>query len=253
MTRPAPRHLRAVAAMLTLLAVALAPSAAEARATPDGPDYGSPQVGECHQLTMDDAASASDTSAPTDCAQSHTTRVIAVGHLPTRYAWSNQDAVERVAIRACVPALDEALGRTDRVRDVSAYSWLYFRPTRAQRDHGARWIRCDLLLLGGARLLRLPTDTTPALGRSPLPNGVARCLTGRTFSTTACSRSHAFRATGTFTVDAATYPGARRLDRAAARRCPSHVSSTAFRWTYRTGLRWNLGDHVVVCYTRTGD
>lgn len=248
-----PRPTRAKRTFITLVAsVALAPAVAgPALATPSGPDYQAPAVGECRKLDLAAASQPSDTTAPVDCSTTHTTRVIAVGHLPDGVAWSQDAAVEKAAIRACQPAWNKALGRTLPVRDMSAYSWFWFEPTQDQRSHGARWIRCDLALRGGTKILPLPTDRTPALDQPPLSKKIARCLTPRTFYTTTCSRTHAFRATGTFTMKSSTFPGAKKIQAAALRKCPSRVSTDSYRWSYKPGPLWNVGkDHVVVCYSK---
>jgi len=246
------RH--ALATVLTAVATAsvalVAAPALAGTTTPDGPDYQAPTVGECRTTNLADASKPSDTSAPTDCAATHTLRVIAVGHLPDDVAWSQAAAVEKVAAKICQPAENEALGRSYAVRDMSAYSYFWFEPTKGQRSHGARWIRCDLGLWGGAKILPLPTDETPALEQPPLPEKVARCLTPRSFSPTTCARKHAFRATGVFTMKSSTFPGTAKLNAAAARRCPSRVSSDAYRWSYRLKPGWSAGDHLVVCYSK---
>ena len=251
-----PRLTRAQRTLVTLAAaVALVPAfngpAGAVPPTPDGPDYQAPAVGECRNIDLATASQASDTTSPVDCSTTHTTRVIAVGHLPDSVEWSQDAAVEKAAIRACQPAWNQALGRTLPVRDMSAYTWFWFRPTKDQRTHGARWIRCDLALWGGTKILALPTDKTPALDQPPLSNKVARCLTPRTFYATACSHKHAFRATGAFTMTSSTFPGAKKIAAAAMRKCPSRVSSDSYRWSYKAKPVWNVGkDHVVVCYSK---
>lgn len=164
---------------------------------------------------------------------------------------ASADDLARVTVNACQPALDETLGQSAKIRDRSAYSWAWFMPTTNQRAHGARWFRCDVVLYGGTKLLALPTDSTPALTNPPAES-VARCLTSG-FSTTTCDRAHAFRTTGTFTLHASHYPGEGEgaFRKAAVKRCPALVDSSNFRWTYRSKDAWNLGDHTVVCFTKT--
>lgn len=243
---------RARRTLVTLVAsVALVPAlAGSALATPDGPDYQAPAVGECRNIDLTAASKASDSTAPTDCGSTHTLRVIAIGHLPDGVTWSQDAAVQRAGAKTCLPALSRTLGRTYPVRDMSAYSYFWFIPTTDQRSHGARWFRCDVGLQGGSKLLALPTDKTPALGSSPLRDKVARCLTSRTFATTTCARSHAWRATGAFTVKSSTFPGAKKITAAAMHKCPSRVSTASYRWTYRPKTVWRAGDHVVVCYSK---
>ena len=251
-----PRLARAQRTLVSLAAAAaLVPAfsgpAGAVPPTPDGPDYQAPAVGECRNIDLAAASRASDTTAPVDCSTTHTTRVIAIGHLPDGVEWSQDAAAEKAAIRACQPAWNQALGRTLPVRDMSAYTWFWFRPTKDQRSHGARWIRCDLALWGGAKIVALPNDRTPALDQPPLSNKAARCLTPRTFYATTCSRKHAFRATGTFTMTANTFPGAKKVNAVAVRKCRSRVSTASYRWSYKLKPLWNVGkDHVVVCYSK---
>lgn len=250
-TRALGRAVAAAAATATLVAVSTGPVSA---GTTDGPGYQQPTVGECRDLDMTQGAQKSNGTAPIDCASAHTTRVIAVGRLPRGLGWDAAPArLDSASARVCLPALDAALGGTASLRDMSAYSALWFIPNKVQRAHGARWFRCDLALLGGTRLLPLPTDETPALDASPLPDSVARCLTARNFYRTTCARTHAFRATGTFRMRQDAFPTQRQFDAAVVKRCPALVSSAAWRWSARGKDAWKLGDHTVVCYSKTQD
>jgi hypothetical protein len=248
-TRALGRAVAALAAAVTLLSVSTGPVSA---GTTDGPGYQQPSVGECRDLDLAQAMKRSDTTAPIDCADPHTTRVVAVARLPKGLDWD--DAARKLDIAAfnvCQPAFDEALGGTAGLRNMSAYVWWWFIPTQNQRAHGARWFRCDLSLYGATRLLRLPTDETPALDGAPLPDSVARCLTPRPFRLTTCGRKHAFRATGTFRMRGAKYPTLAEFEAAADRRCPELVHSDRWLWEGQGRLSWKLGDHTVICYTKT--
>jgi Septum formation len=243
------RAVATVAAAATLLAVSTGPVSA---GTTDGPDYQQPTVGECRDLDLTQAMKKSNGTAPIDCSNPHTTRVVAVGHLPAALDWDSPNRkLSRAVGKVCEPAAAEALGGSAALRNRSAYGWFWFAPTKAQRAHGARWIRCDLALFGGARLLRLPTDDVPALEGAPLPDSVARCLTAKTFAFTTCARKHTFRATGTFRMRQDTYPTLRQFEAAVLKRCPARVESASWRWGVRGKYAWELGDHTVVCYTKT--
>lgn len=247
--RPLARAVATVAAAVVLLSVSTGPVSA---GTTDGPGYQQPAVGECRDLDLAQAMKRSDNTAPIDCASAHTTRVVAVGHLPAALDWDSPNRkLSRAAVKVCEPAAAEALGGTAALRNRSAYGGFWFVPTKAQRAHGARWFRCDLALYGGARLLRLPTDDVPALGGAPLPDSVARCLTAKTFALTTCARKHTFRATGTFRMRQDTYPTHRQFYAAAMKRCPARVDSASWLWSFRGKDAWELGDHTVVCYTKT--
>jgi hypothetical protein len=237
--------------LITLVSIALVgPLATTADAGATAP----PEVGECRDITLEQLYKNSNRTNPIDCSESHTARVIKVPTLPDSMNWETPIAkIERFVTKRCNPAWQETLGRTDKSRALTAYSWGWFVPTKEQRDAGARWIRCDLILWGGTRsLVALPTDDVPALGDLPHPDKIAKCLTRHPYSTN-CARRHAWRATGVFTMDADTFPGERRIRRAAVRKCPSRVSTDVFRWTFRGKLVWKLGDHTVVCYSRTSN
>lgn len=211
-----------------------------------------PVVGECHDLTLAQINAPYDNQAPVDCADSHTTRTVRVAKLPHGATWRDgAEALTRIAERRCLPAKDAALGRTAKLRNRSAYTWVWFMPAPAERDAGARWLRCDLALNGGSRMLPLPTDQTPALGPAPLADSVARCLHPDTLITTTCERTHTWRATGAFTLRIAAFPSEERIRAAAIKRCPTLVTTQRFRWTFRSEIGWELGDHTVVCYSKT--
>lgn len=220
------------------------------RGATDGPGYQQPRVGACRTITFDQGAAESNSTRPISCRRDHTVRTVEVGRLPRGVDWDASPAkLGRIAVRTCRPAVDRALGRTARVRDLSAYNWFWFQPTRTQREHGARWLRCDLALRTGRHLADLPSDRRPVLGPLPLRERVARCLIGNDLTSTTCARRHDWRATGTFWMKGRYHVTA--IDRAASHRCPDRVSSSRFQWTYRDETSWKLGDHVVVCYSRT--
>jgi hypothetical protein len=177
--------------------------------------------------------------------------VIAAGRLPAALGW---DAPVRklasASFKTCEPAALEAIGGTVKQRNLSAYQWFWFIPTRAQRAHEARWFRCDLTLLGGTRLLRLPTDSVPALDPARLPDSVALCLAARTLNPTTCARRHAFRATGAFRMPGTRYPTANQFASAAERRCPA-LASRDYAYSIRGRDAWRFGDHTVVCAAKT--
>jgi hypothetical protein len=156
-----------------------------------------------------------------------------------------------VIASTCAPKVGAMLGRDLRTRDSSAYDYVWFIPTKAQRSHGARWMSCSVTLSRAGAPGHLPTTTTPFLPDGALPDAVARCLT-RSVRTTPCSTTHLWRATGTFRV-AGPYPGTKTLNRKATTKCRSRVQAgKAYRWTYRDKITWNTGhDHLVVCYSRT--
>ena len=241
------RH--ALATVLTALAtasVALVAAPALAGTTT------TPSVGECHDLTIDQAYAKADTEAPVDCAQPHTVRTIAVGTLPDNLDWSSSDtAIGKAVDAVCRPAFAQALGRTESTRLLSAYGLFWFEPTSGQRSDGARWFTCELGLFGGGRLLDLPTDKTPALPKAPLPDSVARCLQGSTYATTTCARKHAYRAAGTFAMRHDGYPSKTVQNRIMAKHCGPMTAPHGFIGWYVTKAAWKAGFRTVTCYAVT--
>jgi len=219
---------------------------------PDGPHYQEPTVGQCRNYTSSAGAADSNGSPVIACSTSHVARTIAVLQLPSWLEWStaSYDQVSLAMAKGCQPALVQALGRTEIVRKMSAYSYVWFIPNAAQRDHGARWIRCDVIRRGGRDLLPILKDSAPMLPSAPLPNSVAKCLVGERFLATACSRTHQYRATKGFTLTNSSYPGEQRLFEIAKNRCPKLVS-TPRNWyaSWPGKIGWRLGERVMVCYS----
>ena len=237
-----------LATLLAASLVALVPPAG-AR-VPDDPGYQMPEVGECRQLTFDQYDAASDPSDPGDCAESHTSYVFAVDLLPATLDWDSSLAkLSRAVSNACLPVWEDHLGGTEKAREMSAYSMGWFMPTKAQRDRGARWFRCDLVLLGGSKVMPLPSDTAPVLD-TDLPDSVARCLTSDPAVTT-CARGHRWRATGGFRLRTDDFPTLKQFQRAANHHCPRLTSTRRWRWEGPGRDAWRVGHRTMVCYSRT--
>lgn len=241
----------ALLAVVVTLLMPLAAVIATAGPAQAGPNFQQPKVGECRAMSWREYMANSNNEAPVKCSQAHTSRVIATGMLPNGVNWGAPERrLNRIAVGICDPAWKRALGRTYSSRAMTAYTWAWFIPTKAQRSHGARWIRCDLVLVAGRGLDPLPTDAKPALGAQPHPRRITACLTRRTYTT--CAHRHIYRATGTFLIRQKAFPTDRQIRRAALRKCPSRVSSRGFAWdAHGSPDRWRLGDHVIVCFTRT--
>lgn len=249
------RRLASLCAVTTIAGSGLAGLVTSpAEADPPGPDHGIATVGECRTYTYDQAMQMSEDSAPVDCTTSHTAQVLATPHLPDGMGWdATEQGVQaryRVMARACYPAFQAHLGRTESLRHKSAYTMMWFEPTAAQKERGARWLRCDLVLQRRQSLRTLADATAPVLHRAPLPHREARCETGTHVRTT-CDSRHRWRATGTYLVRQDTYPRRRAFIRLADQKCPRRTSSRDWfaRWSSR--VMWRAGDHMIVCFSKT--
>lgn len=224
----------------------------------DGADAlaGKPAVGQCRQLSGAQVSAASNTTSPIPCAKKHDDRVIAVPALPKGVHWTalkKQSQIYSLAVHLCYSPLRQALGQDDQVRNRTAYTFLYFIPTKKQRSKGARWIRCDLALQHGRTWAELPTDKVPALADATPSANVARCLRKMKsrYLTTTCAATHSYRSTGSFVVKAKKFPGTGAILHDGRSRCPALVSTdTNFRFTWNPKVIWNrAGDHTIVCYS----
>jgi hypothetical protein len=250
------RTLVAVAAT-TALTATLAVTAAPTQALQtDGPDYGAPTVGACSTMTAKQAGAKADKSTVVPCSQAHTAKVAGVSMLPGKLDYtSDTTQLYKSLVKRCKPMWKAMLGRTDAVRDSSAYDLVWFFPTKTQRQHGARWMSCSVVLRQGAELAKLPTNKTPLLPGGRLKDGIHRCLLATTSAsiTTRCSARHGWRATGSFVIASEKFPGAKAVNRTAKTKCASRTTrGKAYRWTYWTRINWQVGgDHAVICYSKT--
>jgi hypothetical protein len=243
-----------VASMLTAGATATA----AAPGTPQllDPDFEKPTIGECHNYGMTVANQPTDTSPVVPCGTTHTAKVLATPMLPASLTWetATADAMNLALAKACLPAFNSILGRTEKLRQKSAYDIVTFVPTQAQKDAGARWMRCDLVLSGGYSLQPITRNTSPILHAYPLPKSVTSCLVGPddTIRRTVCSKTHRYRATGTWLVERTYYPGHDALLSIARNRCPGLVTTPRwwFAW-WMTRNMWKAGDRTITCYSHT--
>jgi hypothetical protein len=253
---------RIVCALITaVLATALtATNATATESAPTGPtlldpNFEKPTVGECRNYGLGAVAGETNSSPVVGCGTTHTSKVIAAPLLPDALTWESSDeAIHLAMVKACLPAYRTKLGRTESLRQKSAYEIAWYEPTQTQKDNGARWLRCDLILYGGFTLQSITRNATPILPAAPLPKSVKSCLAGPDDSIrlTVCTKNHRYRATGTYLVERTYYPGRDGLIAIANRRCPSLVSTPHYWWAYWMDRNsWKAGDHTITCYSHT--
>jgi hypothetical protein len=240
----------AVATLLLMPAGGAAGAAHPAYAGKAGdPNYHKPTVGDCHDYDLAGLYQQSDTSPIVDCATTHTAMVMHVFMLPDTLSWSDTDAVGRLVSKRCRPAWEELLGRSELTRALTAYSRGWFRPTKAERDQGARWLRCDVIAYGGnTDLAPLPYVTAPLIP-NPITDDVRKCLTGKFYSTT-CIRSHVWRSAGDFNLRTGKYPTSKQMRAIAIKKCSPMVTSSRFYYLGPTKDAWKTGYRVMVCFSK---
>jgi len=249
------RLARALSGIAATAAVAATLTLTQSTATAveaDGPNYQAPSVGKCRNYTITAAYKESNSTPVTACSNKHTAKTFVVGTLPEGVTWSSSaDAIGNAVGDTCNPAFDKALGGVEKTRRMTAYTYFWFQPTAAQRDHGARWFRCDVALWGNAGILPMPSNANPLLRDGKLTYGVTRCLYGTKNYVTACSRSHHHRATGSFSFADGPYPGDTAIQRAVNRRCPSLTFTRTWMYVAPSRESWRYGDRTVVCSSKT--
>ncbi len=212
-----------------------------------GADYHRPKNGTCHRLNRKQAYKTSDSRRPVPCSGRHTTQTVRVFRLPKRIdVDSRSDRFDDYVARRCLSATYRALGRNDRIRSQSSLDSYFFRPTRAEQRRGARWIRCDVAVIGD-KLLPLPQKLR--LPRA-LPKKLTRCLSRGKLNPTSCARPHSYRAIGAITYRSKKYPRFEEIKRA-AQRCRRFVGRRAFRWSYADWYAFRSGSRALVCYKTT--
>ncbi len=211
-----------------------------------GPGYHEPDVGECHDYGLRGLNSESESRKPVSCDEPHTALTVAVVRVPKPVLADPERVLATVGTR-CYKKMFDVLGVSTKVRAQTAYSLAYFLPTKAERAKGARWVRCDLYLAGGRKLMNLPD---PLVDR-PLDDSVTRCLQIRrgTALTTVCSRSHDYRVAGVVKLRGA-YPGPERFKSLAGKRCPRLAGPKGY-YTFPSRVAWSAGDKRLTCYRKT--
>lgn len=205
-----------------------------------------PRVGQCHRLSRAQADGYTDSTNPVACSARHDTTTFAVPTLSTPMTGMSQDQLTAAGAAACTKPFLALLGRTAVRRAESTYSYVYFQPTAAQMQAGEAWFRCDLVLVGGDRLLPLPKRLPhPVLPRRA-DDHTTRCLTTDHVATP-CSSRHAYRPIGAVRFKPAPYPSSDDFRQAGSELCPA--GSRYFTWS--APGRWAAGDRVLVCYRRT--
>jgi hypothetical protein len=242
------RRLGLSTAVTATLAAALTTLGAPSAIAAD-PAYQAPVVGQCFDMSAEELAGASYAEAAVDCAAEHTSEVIAVAQMPDGLTYDDSAALTTFALETCYPAQRKVLGTSKLGVRLTAFNVGYFGPTAEQQAAGARWLRCDLVLNNGDKLLPLPGRLK--VGTYPFSAKVARCLAGRDFHITVCAKKHTFRATAALKVDKQRYPSEKAWKRIGTERCRGATSSRSYRFSWPSKIGWKVGDHTLVCYSQT--
>jgi hypothetical protein len=245
MSRSRILSLAAAIAVVALIAGAFTPTAEAASSKPI--------VGQCRTTTAAQDTGLYDTHAPVPCSTLHRMKTFAVPTVPSGLDFVHITVSQAAALgqALCYPKFQTALGGTLADRHLTTYDFSFFIPTLAQRKAGARWVRCDLILLylgtdGYTAYAALPNFSFPFVGGHTLTDKTHRCLAVADHDYwTTCSRPHVARADQTFVIHSTSYPSNATAAAAANTACPGK------RWTKPGPYAWKHNDHTLVCYTNT--
>lgn len=258
---PAARLLGFVGALLT--AYVAGGCSADGTTADPGP---TPEVGQCRQLSAADLAATTDDSPTVPCAAEHTAESYLVGRLPDRFAAAGYDdaALSTFVYRRCSARFERFVGADESLAMRTVLSWVWYRPTLAQWEAGARWYRCDVV--GGGdqsrTLVALPSSAHGLLLGKPDDRWLV-CADGAEVEGSVkvpCTEAHTWRAVTTIVLGERDdpYPG----DQAAESRTRDYCSDSVGAWlnypvtydfayTWFHEAEWEAGNRRSVCWAKT--
>jgi hypothetical protein len=213
------------------------------KSAPAKPHLKKPTVGECHTLTVKAIQAASDTRPSVPCTATHTTRTVAVVKEPAAARKGSEDARAAAVGEACADGFKNVVGGTSRKRAETLFNLAWFTPTKAQRDKGARWMRCDVTMTGERRAY-------PITGKNPLlADGVKdrERLCGRLspgekvkWEFAPCASDHLFEPKKF--IQAGSDVTIKEARAAAKKACNDGL------YTWSPPAQWGVGDRWYVCW-----
>lgn len=235
------------------------PSATEPAPAP------TPARGACYDLSFDEAIAPSSTADPVPCKRRHTTTTFHVGRIKPvvdgHLLALDSTRVQTQVLEGCQGRLAGYLGGSEEARRLSRFVAVGFAPTLEQGDEGARWFRCDLVLLEGPqRLGRLPRKARGVLDAADALDRYGTCGTtapaAQRFARVTCSSKHAWRVRGTIDLPAdADYldPTARKNADSACRDVDARIAANSLKlsWSFEwpTREQWDAGQRYGYCWT----
>jgi hypothetical protein len=226
-----------------------------------------PPAAACYRLGLAGAARPTNDLRPVPCREPHTAQTIHVGRLDLtvggRRVAVDSAAAQRQPARTCPTALERYVGGTTDVRRRSRFEVVWFTPTLAQADQGARWFRCDAVAVADDdRLLRLPLGQRlrGVLDRPGAPAAYGLCGTARPgtrgFRRVACALPHTWEAVSTIGLAGSRrYPGTARVRAAGDETCADRarelsgpVLELSYGWEWPTRSQWAAGQHYGYCW-----
>lgn len=231
-------------------------------ATPSPPP---PPRRACYDLELAAASEPTNSAAPVPCAGRHTATTIHVGTVDPvvdgHLLAVDADRVQQQIAARCRARMDAVVGGTEEVRRLSRLTVVWFSPSLADSDRGARWFRCDVVALAGRdRLAALPRSVRGLLDAADALDRFGTCGTtspaAERFQRVICSQKHTWRAQASVDLPA----GANHLGKAAGAAADSACRDIAtqlagdslrLQWSFEwpTRPQWDSGQRYGYCWT----
>jgi hypothetical protein len=172
-------------------------------------------------------------------------------------------AAQQQLARRCPRKMARFVGGGPVTRHLSRFNAVWFRPSPAEADRGARWFRCDLVAFAAPdRLSRLPRPRRlhGVLDRSGAPGAFGLCGTAAPgaagFERVICGRRHSWQAITTIRIsDRRRYPGVGTVRQAGDGACRERVQAMqgftlrfSYGWEWPTRAQWRRGQHFGYCW-----
>ena len=218
----------------------------------------------CYRLTAVEAQRPTNSADPLPCTRPHTAQTYHVGVIPKPIVGGQR--VDTAAIADYVtPRCDNRfvahVGGAPDTRVLSRLQPVWFVPTPAQLDRGARWFRCDVVGVAAADgLARLPVTTADMLDDPSSLDRYGLCSTAApnrpSDRQVMCGRVHSWRAFAIIRLhtDGSRWPPSVRLAaarqdcKARARAYQGYPLRWRYGWQRPTRAQWQEGRHWGYCW-----
>jgi Septum formation len=226
-----------------------------------------PPRAACYRLTSAQLTRATNASPAVPCTSTHTSRTILVGRLaalaPGRPTAAASPVVQARLASSCRHRLASYVGGATRTRDLSRFNVVWYTPSLAETERGARWFRCDLIVFARAgTLLPLPRKAPleGVLARPDALDTYGLCGTAAPgtadFDRVVCSYRHSWRAIDTIALPGGrAYPGVSAVRKAGEAPCKDAARSRApdtlkfsYGWEWPTAEQWSAGQRFGYCW-----
>lgn len=221
-----------------------------------------PRAGACHTLTYQQALASTAPSAEVPCTRTHTAQTYAVGRIDDvvdgHLLAVDSTRVQHQVASSCPASLPGYLGRSADALRLTMLRAVWFTPTLDQAAAGARWYRCDVVVLSGSTLAPLTAPLKGVLS-SPRAGQYAMCGTAKPgapgFQRVPCSAPHTWKALSVVPLAAGPYPGQQAVQAAGTAQCQQAAANTApnaldYQWGYDwpSAQQWAAGQTYGVCW-----